>query len=177
MDNKKATKKNIVKKKVETGLKLSKGKSAKSTKDKPTQGKTVTKAMAKDKISSVEAPSIKSNDVKAIVSSSLNPLNKPQKRSNSHSSKRPKKRLLVKDKLERYQVVKCLENIVAGIKSGTLCIEQGKEFVTLKPQNTVDVEIEAIVKKEKEKFVLELVWSTEREEKGAELHILPSCTN
>lgn len=66
-------------------------------------------------------------------------------------------------------MVKCLENIVAGIKVGALCIQQGKELVTLKPQNIVDVDIKATVKKGKEKFVLELTWNAEREENGAEL--------
>ena len=176
MVNKKTTKKKIVKKKVGTRLKVSKGKGAKSTKDKPAPSKAPTKTIAKDKPSSDESSS-KAIAVQPIASSSLNPLNKSQHRSNSHFSsapKRSKKTLSIKDKLECSQVVTCLENILAGIKAGTLCIQQGEEFVTLKPQSAVDVEIEATVKKGKEKFVIELTWRSEREEKDKELRILSS---
>lgn len=113
----------------------------------------------------------------AIASSTPKPLILSGFRLNSHSLQLPKKSkkiVVVKGELELSQVVTCLENILAGIKAETLCIQQGEEFVTLKPHSTVEVEIEATVKKRKERFVLELTWESQRDCEGTGFCIFSS---
>ncbi|GMT49245.1 MAG: hypothetical protein IEMM0008_0784 [bacterium] len=51
-----------------------------------------------------------------------------------------------------------LQDLITCFKAGTICVQQGDEFVTLKPEDMVLLEIEAEQKKDKEKFILEMTW-------------------
>ncbi len=58
-------------------------------------------------------------------------------------------------------VIAYLEDLTASLKAGQVCVQQGNEFVTLKPAEAIEVEVEAVQKKDKEKFTLEISWKNE----------------
>lgn len=72
-----------------------------------------------------------------------------------------KKEVKLKGVMDRNQVASYLEDLLAGLKAGKICVQQGEEFVTLCPEQLIDVEIQASVKKSKEKFAMELAWRKE----------------
>jgi len=74
-----------------------------------------------------------------------------------------KKSVVLKEKMELDKVIACLEDIVASLKAGTMCIQHGDDLITLKPTASVELEIEAVMKKGKEKLALELSWHNEKE--------------
>lgn len=55
-------------------------------------------------------------------------------------------------------IAKILEDIAASIKCGKICVQRGADFVTLIPSESMDIEMEAIKKKGKQKLTLELTW-------------------
>jgi amphi-Trp domain-containing protein len=57
-------------------------------------------------------------------------------------------------------VVSYLEEILAGMKSGTVTIDTGRDRVELKAGPDVKLEIEATTKKDKNKLVVDLSWRT-----------------
>lgn len=79
-----------------------------------------------------------------------------------------KKTVAIKEKMELSKVITCLEDLLAGLKTGTMCIQHGDDLVTLRPEKCVELEIEAVIKKGKEKFSLELNWSNEKEKETEE---------
>ncbi len=74
-----------------------------------------------------------------------------------------KKTIVLKEKMELAKVISCLEDIVASLKTGTMCVQHGDDLVTLKPGACIELEIEAVMKKGKEKLALELSWQNESE--------------
>ncbi|GMT49244.1 MAG: hypothetical protein IEMM0008_0783 [bacterium] len=64
------------------------------------------------------------------------------------------------------EVITYLQDLASGLKAGQVCVQQGNEFVTLKPVDLIKVEIEAVQKKDKEKFTLEISWKNEAKEVG-----------
>jgi len=70
--------------------------------------------------------------------------------------------LKIKSTLNRLEVVNHLEQLVASLKAGTVCIQKGDKTVTLKPCDPVTFELEAEGKLEKdslrEKLSIELKW-------------------
>lgn len=62
--------------------------------------------------------------------------------------------------VETKEAIKYLEDLVKGLKSGTIVIQHGEESVTLTPPDMVELELEAKQKKDKSKFVLELSWKS-----------------
>jgi len=72
-----------------------------------------------------------------------------------------KKEVGNKGTMELKQVISYLEDLTSSLKTGSICVQSGGEFVTLKPLGPVDLEIEATQKKGKESLVLELGWKTE----------------
>lgn len=72
-----------------------------------------------------------------------------------------KKEVKLKGVMDRNQVAAYLEDLLAGLKAGEVKVQQGEQFVTLHPQQMIDVEIEASVKKNKEKIEMEFVWRKE----------------
>jgi amphi-Trp domain-containing protein len=72
----------------------------------------------------------------------------------------PKKDLKVKIKGELDEMIKYLESIVTSLKEGTVVVQKNNSFITLKPQNEVQLEIEAEQKKDKEELSIEMSWKT-----------------
>lgn len=83
-----------------------------------------------------------------------------------------KKEVKLKGVMEISQVVTYLEDLVASLKEGKICVRQGEQFVTLCPDQRVDVEVKASAKKGKEKFEMEMSWYQESvEEEPQAMHI------
>ncbi|MEF2232014.1 MAG: amphi-Trp domain-containing protein [Pseudodesulfovibrio sp.] len=57
------------------------------------------------------------------------------------------------------EAVAYLENLLATLKSGSIEVRSGEQCVTLAPAGMVSMEIEAKVKKGKQKFACELAWT------------------
>ena len=51
-----------------------------------------------------------------------------------------------------------LEELAASLRQGTVCVEKGSEFVTLKTAEIMDLELRAALKKNKSKLEIELSW-------------------
>ncbi len=69
-----------------------------------------------------------------------------------------KKDVAMKGIVTNQQAVTYLQDIVSSFKSGIICVQHGEEFVTLKPEDMVFLEIEAEQKKDKERIIIELSW-------------------
>ncbi len=72
-----------------------------------------------------------------------------------------KKEAKLKGLMSIDQVVTYLEDLTTSLKEGKICVRQGEQFVTLCPDQMVDVEVKASAKKGKEKFAMELAWHRE----------------
>ena len=57
-----------------------------------------------------------------------------------------------------------LSDLAGSLRAGTICLRKGAEYVTLKPATRMDFEIEAAIKKGKQKFSLEVKWEEMPEE-------------
>ena len=69
-----------------------------------------------------------------------------------------KNEVKIKGNMTAKDVAVLLEDLVKSIKAGTVCIESGDNFVTLKPGDNIDFGIEAVQKKGKEKLSIEFGW-------------------
>jgi len=69
-----------------------------------------------------------------------------------------KSEVKVKKTIDLYTANALLDDFVKSFREGTVCIENGQEFVTLKPSKQINIEIEAVQKKDKEKLTIELSW-------------------
>lgn len=69
--------------------------------------------------------------------------------------------------LELPRAIHHLETLISSLRSGTICVEQNGEAVTLTPEQQVTFEIEARSGRNKEAILIELSWRkpVEREEK------------
>lgn len=72
-----------------------------------------------------------------------------------------KNKLEIEGIMERSQVIAYLENLVEGLKAGSVHIQAGHETAVLTPPNIVDFEMEVGQKKEKSKISLEISWRTD----------------
>lgn len=72
-----------------------------------------------------------------------------------------KKIIEIKGVLEKNSVIAFMEDVIAGLKSGIIHISCGEQAATIKPQDGAEVEIEASVKKGKQKLAIELTWREE----------------
>lgn len=84
-------------------------------------------------------------------------------RSTEQVSKHDKQELTVKGTMDIERAVGYLEGFTQALRGGTVTVEQGEKILVLKPKRTVDVEVEAVQKKGKERFVIEITWRTEEE--------------
>ncbi|QPJ62472.1 MAG: amphi-Trp domain-containing protein [Candidatus Nitronauta litoralis] len=85
-----------------------------------------------------------------------------------------KREVSLKAKIEQEKVISYLEDLISSMKEGTICVQQGTDIVTLKPSKFVEMELEASIKKNKERFALELTWRVEKEEEEPEFSISSS---
>lgn len=69
-----------------------------------------------------------------------------------------KKEVEIKKRLNAEMVTTLLTDLAESFRAGTVCVENGPDFVTLKPGTDMEVEIEAANKKGKQKFSLEVSW-------------------
>lgn len=85
-----------------------------------------------------------------------------------------KKEVKLKGIMDPEQIVSYLEDLVGSLKQGKICVQQGEQFVTLNPDQAINLEVKASVKKGKEKFVMELSWRKEETaEDDQEMRISP----
>lgn len=80
-----------------------------------------------------------------------------------------KKEIKLETSLPLAQAVDYLAELVASLRQGRVVVQKGKEYIELNPSAQVEVEIEAVRKKDKEKFVLELTWRTDGEAQSGEM--------
>lgn len=69
-----------------------------------------------------------------------------------------KEKLTVKTTLPFTEAVAYMEDLVASLKAGTIVVQNEGEHVTLKPGSDVSIEVEAKIKKDKQKFGFEISW-------------------
>ncbi len=69
-----------------------------------------------------------------------------------------KKEISYKGRVEYEKAIEYLEELVKGLKSGTVYLQSEQEYIELSPGKTVMIEASASQKKDKEKFSLELSW-------------------
>lgn len=69
--------------------------------------------------------------------------------------------LSIKGAMDFDSVATFLADLVKSFKERTVCIQRGDEFVTLKPGDVMELELEAVVKKGKQKLSLEIAWKEE----------------
>jgi len=69
-----------------------------------------------------------------------------------------KNEVKVKRKLDAEAVGALLSDLVNSFNQGTVCIQEGPAFVTLKPVGEIEAEIIAADKKGKQKIEIELSW-------------------
>ena len=72
-----------------------------------------------------------------------------------------KQGISIKGSMDHASVVAFLEDVVKSFKDKTVCVQRGDEFVTLTPADSIELEIEAVVKKGKQKLSIELNWREE----------------
>lgn len=65
------------------------------------------------------------------------------------------------------EAIAYLEDLVTSLKVGRIEVTEGEKKVILCPPSMLDVEVEAKVKKDKQKFALELSWKSQNECTGA----------
>ncbi|MGE4293884.1 MAG: amphi-Trp domain-containing protein [Desulfovibrio sp.] len=70
-----------------------------------------------------------------------------------------KGKIEVKQMLAYDDALGYLEDLVASFREGRIVVRKGEEFVTLTPLETVEIEVSAKHKKDKQKFSLELSWA------------------
>lgn len=69
--------------------------------------------------------------------------------------------IVIKGTMDFQSVLTFLEDVVNSFRQKTVCVQRGEEFVTLKPGETIEMELEAVEKKGKQKLSLELSWREE----------------
>ncbi len=72
-----------------------------------------------------------------------------------------KQGMVVKGMMDYDSVVNFFEDFIKSFKEKTICVQRGEDFITLKPSDSMEVEIEASVKKGKQKISIELEWREE----------------
>jgi len=69
-----------------------------------------------------------------------------------------KSSLSLKGSMDPQSLAQLLEDMAKSIKAGTVCLQKGGEFVTLKTSGPMDFTIEAAVKKGKQKLEISVKW-------------------
>lgn len=72
-----------------------------------------------------------------------------------------KNEVAVKCKLEADAVGSMLSDLARNFKEGKVVIQKGASFVTMRPEGQIEVEIEAVEKKGKQKIEIQLSWKEE----------------
>ncbi len=72
-----------------------------------------------------------------------------------------KTEVAIKCKLEANAVAAMFSDLANSFKEGKVVIQKGASFVTLRPVGVIEVEIEAVEKKGKQKIEIQLDWEEE----------------
>lgn len=72
-----------------------------------------------------------------------------------------KNKVEIEGTMELTQAVAYIEDMLKGLKAGTVHVQFGVDSVLLHPKSVVDFEMEVSQKKDKEKITLEVTWKTE----------------
>jgi len=72
-----------------------------------------------------------------------------------------KKEISFKATVEHQKAVAYLKELLNGFKNGEFYVQDGNNYVALKPTGTVQLEIESSQKHDREKLSIELSWSKE----------------
>jgi len=92
-----------------------------------------------------------------------------------------KSSISLKGSMDPQSLAQLLEDMAKSIKAGTVCLQKGGEFVTLKTSGPMDFTIEAAVKKGKQKLEIAVKWEERAEMAPDEITIsavepeLPAC--
>ncbi|SOB60176.1 conserved protein of unknown function [Pseudodesulfovibrio profundus] len=79
-----------------------------------------------------------------------------------------KKKISMKKEMACEDVIKHLETLLSELKDGRIVVKNEEETLILAPAETVSMEIEAKVKKDKRKFALKLKWKEAGDESTKE---------
>lgn len=69
--------------------------------------------------------------------------------------------IVIKGTMDFQSIITFLEDVVNSFKAKTVCVQRGDEFITLTPADSIEMELEAVEKKGKQKLSLELEWREE----------------
>lgn len=69
-----------------------------------------------------------------------------------------KSEVKIKRTMEAEALADVLDDLAKSVREGTVVVQQGDEFVTLKPGGRIEFELEAGQKKDKQKFSIEMSW-------------------
>jgi amphi-Trp domain-containing protein len=67
----------------------------------------------------------------------------------------------VKGTMDFQSVTNFLDDLVKSFKDKKVVVQRGDEFVSLVPTDSIDLELEAVMKKGKQKLTVELAWREE----------------
>ncbi|MFZ3046185.1 MAG: amphi-Trp domain-containing protein [Desulfatirhabdiaceae bacterium] len=73
-----------------------------------------------------------------------------------------KNEISVKCKLEADAIANLLSDMAKSFREGKVVIQKKSSFITLNPAGQIEVEIEAVEKKGKQKIEIELSWKEEK---------------
>lgn len=86
-----------------------------------------------------------------------------------------KNKISLDGSMELAQVITYLEDVLQGLKAGTVHVQLGGETVTLYPASVVECEMELAQKKDKEKISIELSWKQNAAKAEGEVKISPAA--
>ena len=75
-----------------------------------------------------------------------------------HNGEFEKSEVKFENNLPLAEAVSYFEAVVAGLRQGSINVRHGDKDVTLKPTQTVDIEVKAVRKKKKEGITFEIFW-------------------
>ena len=73
-----------------------------------------------------------------------------------------KKEIEFKGRVQQHQALTYLESLCEALRGGAIYVQDGTGFVALEPTETLDLEVSASRKHEKERFKLELSWGKDK---------------
>ena len=74
-----------------------------------------------------------------------------------------KKEVTYKSRVDWEKALGYLDELLAGLKSGTVYVQNGREYVALHPGGPIDLEVAAVEKKGKQRVSIELGWLSQEE--------------
>jgi amphi-Trp domain-containing protein len=72
-----------------------------------------------------------------------------------------KQEIGVKRTMDLNETIKYLQELTTSLKKGEVYVQQGNEYLILKPKEKVFLEVKAKVKRDKEKFAFSIGWYNE----------------